>query len=80
MIMYENTLSRGWIKKEIRQEINIPVTWKNKNIVKIGDKSNFVKRMVITQSPLPESIFMPYSNLNKIYDSAIIYVDSDACI
>ena len=80
IIMYEKTISRGWIKKQVMETTDIPsVEIKNAKI-KIGDSQIPVKRVVVTQTPLPESVYMPSSNLNTIYDSAIIYVDADASL
>lgn len=80
MLIYEKTVDRGWIKKEVRQETTIPATRLNNVIVKIGDGTVPVKRLAITQSPIPESVFLPSSNTNCIYDSAVVYVDADSSI
>lgn len=78
MHIFEKTTGRGWVKKEMRKETSIPSLWINKATVMIGDVNVPVKRLVVTQSPLPESVFLPSSNTNKIYDSAIVYVDADS--
>lgn len=78
LLIFEKTIDRGWIKKEIRKETTIPATWLNKTTIKMGDGHVPVKRLAITHSPLPESVFLPSSNTNKIYDSAIVYVDADS--
>lgn len=78
MQMFEKTIGRGWVKKEMRKETTIPFLWLNKATVRIGDENVPVKRLVVTQSPLPESVLLPSSNTNKIYDSAIVYVDADS--
>lgn len=78
LLMFEKTATRGWIKKAIRQETKI-VTGEIKNLsVFMGDDKVLVKRLIITQSPLPESVFLPSSNTNRVYDSALVYVDADA--
>ena len=77
LLMFEKTANRGWIKKAIREETDIPLGWIKNTTVRIGDSQVFVKRVVVTQSPLPESVYMPSSNLNKVYDAAIVYVDAD---
>lgn len=78
MSMFEKTVHRGWIKKEIRKEIQIPSTWIKDVKVRIGDNQVSVKRGVITQTPMPESVFMPSSDTNRIYESAIVYLDADS--
>lgn len=78
--MFENTSERGWIKKEVMQAPNIPSKWMRNVIIKLGDSSVPVKRLVISQSPFPEAIFMPSSNTNIIYSSAVVYVDVDSCM
>lgn len=77
LLMFEKTIGRGWIKKTIRQETDIPSGWIKNTIVSIGDSQIPVKRVVVTQSPLQESVYMPSSNLNKVYDAAIVYVDAE---
>ena len=80
LLMFEKTTDRGWIKKTAREETDIPsVAIKNAK-VKIGDSKIPVKRVVVTQTPLPESVFLPLSNLNNIYDSATVYVDADTSL
>ena len=79
LLCYEKTTKRGWIKKEIRQEMNNDVQLMLKNAdLKVGDTNVFVKRLAVTNSPLPESVFLPYSNTNCIYDAAFVYVDADS--
>lgn len=78
MIMFENTPNKGWIKKEIRKETSIPAEWLKNASVHIGDVHVPVKRFVISQSPFPESVFLPSSNTNEIYDAAIVYLDADS--
>lgn len=80
MTMYEKTSERGWIKKEVRHVTNIPSEWIRNVDIKLGDSSVLVKRLAMSQSPLPEAVFMPSSNTNIIYDSAMIYVDADTCM
>ena len=80
MTMFEKTSERGWIKKEEMLALNIPSGWMRNVKVKIGDSSVPVKRLVISQSPFPEAIFMPSSNTNIIYSSAVVYVDVDSCM
>lgn len=77
LLMFEKTTGRGWIKKTIRKETDISSEWIKNATVRIGDSEVVVKRVVVTQSPLPESVYMPSSNLNKVYDAAIVYVDAD---
>lgn len=77
MTMFEKTSERGWIKKEVRQETKIPSEWMRKVSMKLGDSSMPVKRLAMSQSPLPEAVFMPSSNTNIIYSSAVVYVDVD---
>ena len=77
LLMFEKTAGRGWIKKTIRKETDIPSGRIKNAIVSIGDSDVPVKRIVVSQSPLPESVSMPSSNLNKVYDAAIVYVDAD---
>lgn len=77
LLMFEKTTGRGWIKKTIRKETDIPSEWIKNATIRIGDSEVVVKRVVVTQSPLPESVYMPSSNLNKVYDAAIVYVDAD---
>lgn len=77
LLMYEKTTDRGWIKKTIREETDIPSEGIKNATVRIGGNQVPVKRAVVTQTPLPESVFMPSSNTNKIYDAAIVYVDAD---
>lgn len=77
LLMFEKTTGRGWIKKTIRKETDIPSGRIKNAIVSIGDSDVPVKRIVVSQSPLPESVSMPSSNLNKVYDAAIVYVDAD---
>lgn len=78
LLCYEKTAQRGWIKKEIRQDADILVPTINDATVKIGDTGVAVKRLAVTHSPLPESVFLPYSNTNGIYDGSIIYVDAES--
>ena len=78
LLCYEKTKTRGWIKKEIRQETDIPVyVFKDANI-RIGDANVAVKRLSISNSPMPESVYMPSSNTYRIYDGSIVYVDADS--
>ena len=77
MIVYEKTANRGWIKKEVRKETDIPIIMLQKASVKIGDVAIPVKRLAISQTPIPESVFLPSSNTNRIYDAAIVYIDAD---
>jgi len=77
LLMFEKTTDRGWIKKTAREETDIPSGWIKNATVRIGGSQVLVKRVVVTQTPLPESVFMPSSNTNKIYDAAIVYVDAD---
>lgn len=80
MLCYEKTRSRGWIKKEVRQDVNIPALYMKNADVRIGDAGVAVKRLAVTNSPLPESVFLPYSNTNRIYDGSIVYVDADSAM
>jgi hypothetical protein len=80
MLMYEKTHKRGWIKKEVRQETDIPATMITGAIVRIGDQTVKVRRIALSNTPMPESVFLPYSNLNRIYDSSLVYVDSDSAM
>ena len=80
MTMFEKTSERGWIKKEVMQAPNIPSEWMRNVVIKLGDSSVPVKRLAISQSLFPESVFMPSSNTNIIYSSAAVYVDVDTCI
>lgn len=78
MQMFEKTIDRGWIKKKTRTETDIPAERIKNASVKIGDNQVAVKRVVVSQTPIPESVIMPSSNLNKVYDSAIVYLDADS--
>ncbi len=80
MHLYEKTTERGWIKKEFRKEIDIPNMWLQNAVIEVGDSEVLVKRLAISQSPFSESVFMPYSNTNKIYNAAIVYIDADSCM
>lgn len=80
LLCYEKTKSRGWIKKEMRQNIDIPVSNMKDANVRIGDATVAVKRLAVTNSPLPESVFLPSSNTNSIYDGSIVYVDADSTL
>lgn len=76
---YEKTARRGWIKKEVRQDLDRGVSQKLVKVdVRLGDTDVPIKRFVITNTPLPESVFLPYSNTNRIYDSALVYIDADS--
>ena len=77
MTMFENTSERGWIKKEVMQAPNIPSEWMRNVEVKLGDSSVPVKRLALSQSQFPESVFMPSSNTNLIHSSSVVYVDAD---
>ena len=79
MTIFEKTKERGWIKKEVHKEINdISITEHKQADIKIGDKGLIVKRTVLSNNPLPQSVLLPYSNLNRIYDAAFVYIDADA--
>ena len=78
LFMFEKTAKRGWIKKTIRQETAIPIGKILNSSILIGDDIVPVKRILVTQTPLPESVFLPSSNTNRVYDSALIYVDADS--
>ena len=78
MLMFENTSTRGWIKKSLRKETNIPAERMIKATLRIGESQVPIKRLVVTQTSIPESVFMPSSNLNKIYESAVVYLDADS--
>lgn len=76
---YEKTAQRGWIKKEVIQELDGSVSRNSPKVdLRIGDANVAIKRFVITNTPLPESVFLPYSNTNRIYDSALVYIDADS--
>lgn len=76
---YEKTAWRGWIKKVVRQDLDKSVCQKFKKVdLRIGDADVPIKRFVITNNSLPESVFLPYSNTNRIYDSALVYFDADS--
>lgn len=78
LLCYEKTAERGWIKKQNRQDIDtLTSNCHNLDLI-IGDVGVAVKRMALTNSPLPESVFLPYSNTNRIYDSAFLYLDADS--
>ncbi len=78
MLLFEKTIDSGWIKKETRIETRVPATCIKKATIKIGDNNMPVKRIIVTQSTIPESVYLPLSNTNKIYDAAIVYVDADS--
>lgn len=78
LLCYEKTTSRGWIKKEVRQETDIPVLAMKTANVRIGDNSVAIKRLAISNIPMPESVYLPYSNTNGIYDGSVVYVDADS--
>lgn len=80
MMMFEKTSERGWLKKEMRQTTIIPSEWMRNVAVRLGDNSVPIKRLVMLQSPLPESVFMPSSNTNIIHSSSVVYVDADTSI
>lgn len=80
MLCYEKTQSRGWIKKEVRHDVEIPALFMNNADVRIGDTGVAVKRLAVTNCPLPESVFLPYSNTNRIYDGSTVYVDADSAM
>lgn len=80
MLMFEKTANRGWIKKEIIQETDLSSTCMQKAAIKIGNTNVLVKRLAISHTPMPESVFLPSSNTNRIYDSAFVYVDADSCM
>lgn len=80
MLMYEKTVSRGWIKKELRQDTDIPTAQIKSADLKIGDRAVGVKRVALSNIPMPESVFLPYSNTNRIYAPSFVYVDTDAPI
>lgn len=78
MLMYEKTANKGWIKKEIQQDTDIPATMIKGAEVKLGDQSVVIKRIALCNNPIPESVFLPSSNTNRIYDASFVYVDKDA--
>ena len=78
LLMFEKTAKRGWIKKTIRQETAILIGKILNSSVFIGDDKVPVKRIVVTQTPFRESVFLPSSNTNSVYNSALIYVDADS--
>lgn len=78
--MYEKTAERGWIKKEVRLDTKIPAECVRKALVKIGDSRVYVKRVAITQVPILESQLLPSSNTNRMYETAIVYLDADSCL
>ena len=78
MTMFEKTIERGWIKKEVMRSLNIPSEWMRNVKVRLGDSSVPVKRLAISPSPLSEAVFMPSSNTNSIRSSAVVYVDADS--
>lgn len=47
---------------------------------KIGDSEVAVKWLAISNSPIPESVFLPYSNTNRIYGGSEVYEDADSYI
>lgn len=78
MLCYEKTTNRGWIKKEIRRKVELnSSTIKNAKVILGGDKL-LVKRLALSYNPISESVTLPQSNTNHIYDSAIMYVDADS--
>jgi len=80
LMAFEKTLDRGWIKKMSIKNINVSKRVIRNASINIGDLGILVKRLVMSYSPLPESVFMPYSNINRIYDSAFVFVDADSCM
>ncbi len=80
LLCFEKTKTRGWIRKELREDTDIPVLTMDDASVKIGDSSMAIKRVAVSHTPMPESVILPYSNTNCIYDGSIIYVDADSSI
>lgn len=80
MIYYEKTIARGWIKKELRQEVDINAYNILKGKVNIGGKGLSIKRLALCETPLPESVFLPYSNTNEIYNFSYLYIDADSIL
>lgn len=78
ILCYERTSSRGWIKKEVRKDVDIPTMMISDAEVRFGDTNMKIKRLAISNTPMPESVYMPYSNTNRVYDFAFIYVDADS--
>lgn len=78
MLMYEKTATRGWIKKEVRNDMDMPATHMKSADLKVGDQVVGVKRIALSNTPMPESVFLPSSNTNRIYDASFVYVDKDA--
>lgn len=78
ILCYEKTSARGWIRKEVRKEIDFQSLMIDDGDIKLGDVNMKIKRLAISDTHMPESVFMPYSNTNGIYDSAFIYVDADS--
>lgn len=77
MSCYEKTATKGWIKKGIVKPAYSNIGDDNADL-RIGDSGIFIKRVAVTGLPLPESVLLPYSNTDKIYNSAFVYVDADA--
>lgn len=77
MTMFEKTRERGWIKKEVMRAPIISPEWMRNVEVRMGDSSVPVKRLALSQSQFPESVFMPSSNTNLIHSSSVVYVDAD---
>lgn len=80
MLMYEKTTRRGWIKKEVRKDTDIPITLIRGANLKVGDWTVVVKRIALSSTPMPESVFLPSSNTNCIYAPSFVYVDVEAPI
>lgn len=78
ILCYEKTYTRGWIKKEVRKDVDIPTMMISDAEVRFGDTNMKIKRLAISNTPMPESVYMPYSNTNRVYDFAFIYVDADS--
>ncbi len=75
---FVKTLERGWIKKVISKTVDLPITSFDKADVKVGDTFIPIKRIAISNTPMPESVYLPYSNTNNLYKTSYIYIDADS--
>lgn len=74
---------KGWIKKETIIEIPSDIAnriKRNHSYVQLGknaDKGLFIKRVIMSYSPIDDSLLIPGSNVSNLYNHAFIYIDAD---
>lgn len=75
---------RGWMKKVATKEISQEAMDKlatAQSVIELGKDAwsgMYIKRLVASYSPIPESYLMPGSDLSPLFTQSFVYVDADS--